>query len=167
MSASRCLKRLLHDDDGGLRASDGDQLPILAVAALEGDNISATWIAHDMKFSRAVLSWIVGKTLSRGGGNVGQQGWIAQAIWDDEGKSIFNIPKSQATWANQPLADNSLIWQRLAPKHLWARLTRTLSNSGVKQSRQALPGWAKSSEKRRRRTSFIEFSERTEVNPSS
>ena len=59
MSASRCLKRLLHDDDGGLRASDGDQLPILAVAALERDNISATWIAHDMKFSRAVLSWIV------------------------------------------------------------------------------------------------------------
>ena len=71
--------------------------------------------------------------------------------------------KSQATWANQPVADNSLIWQRLAPKHLLARLTRTLSNSGVKQSRQALPGWAKSSVKRRRRTSFIEFSERTEV----
>ena len=55
ISASRCSKRLLHDDDGGLRvASDGDQLPVLAVAALEGDNISATRIAHDMKFSRAV-----------------------------------------------------------------------------------------------------------------
>ena len=56
ISASRCSKRLLHDDDGGLRASDRDELPVLAVAALEGDNISATRIAHDMKFSRAVLS---------------------------------------------------------------------------------------------------------------
>ena len=82
------------------------------------------------------------------------------------GNQLLIFPKSQATWANQPVADNSLIWQRLAPKHLLARLTRTLSNSGVKQSRQALPGWAKSSEKRRRRTSFIEFSERTEVNTS-
>ena len=79
------------------------------------------------------------------------------------GNQSMIFPKSQATWANQPVADNSLIWQRLAPKHLLARLTRTLSNSGVKQSRQALPGWAKSSVKRRRRTSFIESSERTEV----
>ena len=38
--------------------------------------------------------------------------------------------------------DHTLIWQRLAPKHLLARLTRTMSNSGMRQSRQALPGWA-------------------------
>ena len=35
----------------------------------------------------------MGKTLSRGGGNVGQQGWIAQAIWDNGGKSIIDFPK--------------------------------------------------------------------------
>ena len=40
------------------------------------------------------------------------------------------------------------IWQRPAPKQLWARLTRTLSNSGVRQNRQVLPGWAECSERK-------------------
>jgi len=35
----------------------------------------------------------LGKTLSRGGDNVGQQGRIAQAKWDNEWKSINDFPK--------------------------------------------------------------------------
>ena len=99
----------------------------------------------------------IGNTLARGGGNGETKKLISQ-----ESQQIWRF--AGETTGNQLLADHhTLTWQRLAPKHLWARLTRTLSNSGVKQSRQALPGWANSSRKRRRRTSFSELSERTEV----
>ena len=58
ISASRCSKRLLYDDDGGLRVtSDRDQLPVLAVAALEGDNFSSTRVAHDMKYTLESVWW--------------------------------------------------------------------------------------------------------------
>ncbi len=100
---------------------------------------------------------ISGNTLARGGGNGETKKLISQ-----ESQQMWRF--AGETTGNQLLADDhTLTWQRLAPKHLWARLTRTLSNSGVKQSRQALPGWANSSRKRRRRTSFSELSERTEV----
>ena len=47
ISASRRV-RLLHDDGGGLRGvPGGDELPVLTVAALVRDNVSATRAAHD------------------------------------------------------------------------------------------------------------------------
>ena len=46
------------------------------------------------------------------------------------------IPSSSLTTSQI----HTLICQSLAPKHLLARLTRTLSDSGVRQSRQAVSG---------------------------
>ena len=89
-----------------------------------------------------------------------QQSWQNFTLATMYNCKIFAVIVSITTICSYSNFSHS-IWQRPAPKQLRARLTRTLSNSGARQNRQVLPGWAECSERERRKTSFGEFSERT------